>query len=134
MALLREAPLSTLPTLVVVGTTYEKRPDSGFPTESALASLNSTSDQLIRAVLAVQPGIYVGTYTYAGEQVHYIYTRSAEGVESAFKRELAAQCPDCIPLFRTRSDPQWNAYLKFLYPNQATLEHYGFKPTARSKR
>ncbi len=128
MALRDEAPLPTLPTLVVFGSKYEQRPETGFPTDEALDRLNANSDRLIQAVLNAQTGIYVGTFTHNGEQVHYVYARTAEGVERAFRQALAETCPTCEAVYRTRPDKDWNAYLKFLYPNQATLQHYGFDP------
>ena len=128
MALRDEAPLSTLPTLVVFGNKYEQKPETGFPTDEALERLNANSDRLIQAVLNTQTSVYVGTFTHNGEQVHYVYARTAEGVENAFRKALAESCPKCEAVYRTRPDPNWNAYLKFLYPNQATLQHYGLDP------
>lgn len=135
MGLRDEAPLASLPTLVVFGTKYVSKPESGFPTDESLEKLNAESDAHIVAVLSVRAGVYVGTFTHDGEQVHYVYTRTAEGTEEAFRRSLAKSCPACVAVYRTRPDPAWDAYLKFLYPNQATLQHYGLDPqTLRSAR
>jgi Family of unknown function (DUF695) len=128
MGLREEAPLATLPTLVVFGTKYEQKPETGFPTDEALDKLNAESDSHIKAVLNAQTGIYVGTFTHNGEQVHYVYARTAEGTEQAFRQSLARSCPKCEAVYRARPDPAWNAYLKFLYPNQATLQHHGLDP------
>lgn len=128
MALREEAPIQSLPTLVIFGTSYEQKPETGFPTDEALMQLNADSDALIAAVLSNQVGMYVGTFTHAGEQLHYVYARTAEGTEQAFRQSLAKVCPTCVAVYRTRADPAWNAYLKFLYPNQATLQHYGVDP------
>ncbi|MFZ5506154.1 MAG: DUF695 domain-containing protein [Pseudomonadota bacterium] len=126
MGLRARAPLPDLQQIVIFGTKYEQIPTSGFPTDAALEQLNRDSDSLILAVLSVQAGVYVGTFTHAGEQLHYVYVKSSEGTEGAFSAALAAACPTCAPIFRTRSDPEWKAYLKFLYPNEATLRHYGY--------
>ena len=135
MALREEAPLASLVTVVIFGTKYEQKPETGFPTDEALKKLNADSDALIAAVLSAQVGMYVGTFTHAGEQLHYVYARTAEDTEAAFRQSLAKVCPTCVPVYRTRADPAWNAYLKFLYPNQATLQHYGVDPrTFRSAR
>ena len=135
MGLRDEAPLTSLPTLVIFGVKYDRKPETEFPTDAALDKLNAESDGLIAAVLSVQVGIYVGTFTHSGEQLHYVYARSAEGTEAAFLQALTKNCPTCIPVYRTRADAAWNAYLKFLYPNQATLEHYGLDTrTFRSSR
>jgi hypothetical protein len=134
MALREEAPLPNLPELLVFGVRYEVQPESGLPTEKALDGLNRGSDALISAVLTAQPGLYVGTFTHDGEQLHYVYVRSSAGAEDAFKRTLTTLCPTCVASFKTRSDPQWNAYLRFLYPNQATLDHYGVNPATFVRR
>jgi hypothetical protein len=84
MALREEAPLQSLPTVVIFGTKYEQKLETGFPTDDALEQLNSNSDALVSAVLAAQVGIYVGTFTHSGEQLHYVYTRTADGTEAAF--------------------------------------------------
>jgi hypothetical protein len=118
------APQLEMPQIIIFGTKYDQNPESGFPTDAALQRLNRDSDALITAVLSVQAGIYVGTFTHAGEQLHYVYARSSEGTEAAFASALAAVCPSCTPIFRTKSDPEWKAYLIFLYPNDATLRHY----------
>jgi hypothetical protein len=128
MAAREVAPLVSLLTVVIFGTKYEQKPDSGLPTEAALTKLNAESDQLIAAVLGAQAGMYVGTFTHNGEQLHYVYTRSAEGTEAAFRNALAVHCGQCTAVYRTRHDPSWKAYLEFLYPNQATLQFYGVNP------
>jgi hypothetical protein len=128
MALRYEAPLSSLPTLVIFGTKYDQKPETGFPTDKALDKLNEDSDSLVAAVLSAQVGIYVGTFTHDGEQLHYAYVRSADGTETAFRRALAESCSQCVAVYKFKADPNWDAYLKFLYPNEATLRHYGVDP------
>ena len=122
------APLSTLPYVVIVGVEYETNLASGLPSQEELDHLNGIADRLIEPVLATTPSIYVGTFTHKRQQEHYIYVQSLTGTEEVFRTAIAQACPSCRPLYRTKIDPKWDTYLKFLYPNTVTMEYYGYDP------
>lgn len=122
------APIADLPLLVIAGTKYTTSLASGFPEERELQRLNDLSDKLILAIMALGPSVYVGTFTQNREQVHYVYVKDLAGIEEAFAKTLKRECGTCAVLYRTKRDPEWNTYLKFLYPNQATMDFYRFDP------
>jgi Family of unknown function (DUF695) len=122
------APVSTLPFVVIAGVESETNLKSGFPGQDELARLNDISHKIIESILATGPSLYVGTFTHNKRQEHYVYVRSVAGAEAAFRKAIAEACPKCKALFRTKADPKWDTYLRFLYPNSATMEHYGYDP------
>lgn len=129
MALQQKAPVQDLPFVVIAGTKYTTTLASGLPEANDIQRLNELSDKLILAIMSVGPSLYVGTFTHNNEQVHYVFVKDLAGTEEAFKKALKLACNTCEASYRTKSDPDWNTYLKFLYPNQATMQFYGFDPT-----
>lgn len=135
MGLLERAPMRALSHVVIAGTKYQTSHASGLPDQAELDHLNDMSDKVIAAILTLGPSIYVGTFTHNREQVHYVYVKDLAGAEAAFLKALAAACKSCEPTYRTKLDPEWRTYLKFLYPNRETMEFYHFDPKqARSYR
>jgi hypothetical protein len=118
------APEKNLPWVVIAGTSYKLLLESGLPTASELRQLNGFSDQVILALLEHGPAVYVGTFTQDGEQLHYVYAKDVTGLEEAFATALKRACSTCDVIFKTQRDPEWDVYLKFLYPSAAMLEFY----------
>jgi len=118
------APVRDLPWVVIAGTSYKLLLESGLPTAAELRRLNAFSDQVILALLQHGPAVYVGTFTHNGEQLHYVYAKDVTGLEEAFATALKRACAACDVIYKTQHDPEWNVYLKFLYPSQATIDSY----------
>jgi len=131
MGQIEKAPIAELPFVVIAGTKYATSLKNGLPEERELQRLNDLSDKLILAIVALGPSAYVGTFTHNKEQVHYVYAKDLTGVEEAFTKALKRECSTCEVLYQTKRDPEWNTFLKFLYPNQATMQFYHFDPKQR---
>lgn len=123
------APIKSLPYVIIAGTRFETTLSSGLPDSKELKRLNSFANKLISSLLEGGPARYVGTFTYRGERVHYVYVQQLDGAREAFTKALSAECSTCEISYRTKHDPDWNTYLKFLYPNQATKDFYHFDAT-----
>lgn len=128
MALIDRAPITSLPYVVIAGTKYETSRSDGLPDIATVEQLNKLSDKLILAIMSNGPAVYAGTFTNDGEQVHYVYVQSPQGAQAEFSKALASACSVCKPTFRTKHDPNWDTYRKFLYPNQQTMDFYRFDP------
>ena len=126
MGMKKNALVAGLPFVVIAGMKYVTPLANGLPLPSELQRFNVISDKLILAVMALGPSVYVGTFTHKNEQEHFIYVKDINGVEAAFINALKRECDTCQALFKSKPDPEWNTYLQFLYPNQATIEYYRF--------
>jgi Fe-S cluster biogenesis protein NfuA len=112
----------------VTGTRYTTRHANGLPELADLHRLNVLTEKVVRAIEAVSPAIYAGTFTHNGEQLHYVYVKNPAGIEDALKVAYRDACSGCQTSTILKDDASWEAYLKFLYPNQAIVEHQPSRP------
>lgn len=127
LALRNRAPLAEYPYLVVTGTTYTSEQRQGFPEASDLDRLNALQERIVSAITTQSPCLYAGTFTHNFEQLHYIYVESPAGVSQALSGVYLECCPSCKIYTSIKQDQPWSTYLDFLYPNKATIDHYGLK-------
>jgi hypothetical protein len=124
------APMRALPILVVTGVSYEsdprdpKRQEARMPSKKAHVFLNRISDKRVALVTSHATALYAGAFLYNNEQVDYLYVADAAGLEEALQTFHQKECPGRRHIFHTHHDPKWKEYLNFLYPNEATIEHY----------
>lgn len=125
MQLKKSAPISGFPVLIVTGVTYTSTQKNGLPDTEDLDRLNDISNAVVSAIAARTPSHYAGTFTNNFEQLNYIYVPSAEGVDDAIKSVYRQKCADCKTYLNIKNDATWSGYRDFLFPNEATLKHYG---------
>jgi hypothetical protein len=125
LALKSRAPMHDHATLLVTGVSYESAPkDSGLPNAAELDFLNRLSDKRLTLVAAHSRALFVGSFTHKNERLDYIYVAGAAGLETALRDFYQTECPTRRPYISVKSDPRWEAYLDFLYPNAQTIQHY----------
>lgn len=125
LALKTRAPMHDRTTLLVTGVSYESAPkDSGLPDAVELEFLNRLSDKRLTFVTAHSAALFVGSFTHKNEQLDYIYVVDAASLGSALRDFYKTECPARRPYINIKSDPHWEAYLDFLYPNAQTIEYY----------
>jgi hypothetical protein len=127
LGLRKHAPLVDYPYRVVTGTTYVSVDRDGFPENADFDRLNDLQDRVEAAIAKQSPHIYAGRFTHNFEQTHYVYVKSGVGVEQALLEVYRGFCPGCKTYTKITHDPAWSAYFEFLFPNQATREHYGLR-------
>ena len=127
LALRKLAPLADYSYLVVTGPTYASSQRQGLPEVADLDRLNYLQEQAVAAIAEQSPYVYAGTFTHNFEQLHYVYVKSPSGISQALSELYRQRCPDCKTYTNIKQDPQWSAYSDFLFPNQATREHYGLQ-------
>ncbi len=121
------APISGLTTLLITGVSYEsgrEKPEMKMPETEDLAFLNDVSEKRVALVTSRWTAIHVGAFLHDNMQVDYFYIADPDGLEAALKEFHEKECPGRRQSFKTQSEPDWGAYLLFLYPNEATIEHY----------
>jgi hypothetical protein len=125
LALKPHAPMQDRPILVVTGVSYESGPKfSGLPDTAELEYLNRLSDKQHALIEAHTAALWVGTFSHQGERLDYLYVAEAAGLEEALRNFYMAECPDRRPYISIKSDPRWEAYSDFLYPNAQTREQF----------
>lgn len=125
MTLKAKAPLAHYPFVLVTGVGFKDCKD-GFPTEAEFQKLYTISDSVEALVqkLSANPKS-AGTFTQNCERLNYIYVTDTTGLRSKLTAFYANRFPSYKAVIRMRADKSWDAYLKFLYPNDETLEYIG---------
>jgi hypothetical protein len=121
------APLSGYTTLLITGVSYESRsdkPELKMPERAELEFLNQVSEKRVALVTSRPNAVFVGAFLHDNQQLDYFYVADADGLEAALQQFHQAECPTRRHFFSTHSDAEWKEYLNFLYPNEATIEHY----------
>lgn len=121
------APMPDCSTLLMTGVSYEsghKKRELKMPEMEDLDFLNRVSEKRVALVTSRSTAIFVGAFLHDNKQVDYFYVSDPDGLEAALREFHRKECPDRRQLFKAQSDPEWGAYLDFLYPNEATIEHY----------
>jgi hypothetical protein len=118
------APVPGYGYVVITGPKYQTPRGDRLPEEKELDRVNGMGTLIISAVSGVTDAIYVGTFTHAGEQLHYIYVKDPSRVKDALARLYETRLHETAPYINVKADPGWSAYLEFLYPNKPTREFY----------
>jgi hypothetical protein len=95
-----------------------------MPEMEDLDFLNRVSEKRVALVTSHAKAIWVGAFLHDNQQVDYFYVADASGLEAALREFHQKECPGRRQSFKSQSDPEWGAYLNFLYPNKPTMEHY----------
>jgi hypothetical protein len=124
LGLHERAPVAGYEYLVVTGPKYQSSRKDHFPEAAELDRVNGEAPKILSSVSSVTDAIYVGTFTHAGEQLHYIYVKDPSHVKESLARIYGAQLHEENPYINVKHDPEWSAYVEFLYPNEATRHFY----------
>lgn len=127
LALRKVAPVADYSFLVVTGTTYSSSQRQGLPELSDLNRLNGLQEEVVAAISKQSPNIYAGTFTHNFEQLHYVYVKDPSGISEVLSALYRQGCPGCKTYTNIKQDQRWSTYSDFLFPNQATREHYGLQ-------
>ena len=135
LGLKSQAPIPDLPTLLVTGVSYESSPEtSGLPTSDELSFLNKLSEKRLALIASKSKAVFAGAFTHKNERLDYVHISNSTGLESMLRDFYKTECPDRRPYINLKSDPRWEAYLNFLYPNQQTIDAYRAKSESGNDR
>lgn len=116
------APVSGYPYVLITGVKF-KDCDQGVPTEQELSSLYRLSDSVYANVTKHVKNIMAGTFTYQCERMEYYYLTDTAGIRERLVTLFQKDFSTYEPNITIKADKNWDAYLKFLYPNEETLEY-----------
>lgn len=129
------APLPDYRYVIITGISYPSSKTDRFPSEHELDILAGIESKVIKALEKSNAAIHVGTFTHNKEQLYYFYAKDIKNTQETLNAFYAAIAKDRKPYINFREDPEWQAYLEFLYPNKETIAFYkdqldalGYKP------
>lgn len=123
MDLIKTAPQKELPFVVITGGTFAECSDDGFPKKEEFNKLYEISDNVAGLISSITKSEFAGTWTYRCERLDYIYVYDTLNVRDNLKKLYQSKYPAYKFYLNIRRDLAWDAYLKFLYPNDEILEY-----------
>ena len=122
LGLVEIAPIVDKPNLVRLRLTILQPEETGMPDERESAVLNELEDLLVTTMASQFDGIYSGRVTIEGERSFYFYIGvQTAGYDKALARVMA-DFPGYVYECHLQNDPQWDNYLKFLFPEPVQLQ------------
>lgn len=118
------APVKDLPFIVITGVTSTNCPRDGLPEKKELEKLQRTDDDLNATVALVTKAELVGTFTCQCERLAYFYVRDTLNIRDKLVRLYEGKYKSYVSYYiGIESDPAWETYLNFLYPNEEVLDY-----------
>lgn len=121
MDLIHTAPVKALPFVVVTGVTVKECPEDGLP--SKLDDLYKISDDVNQLISSLTKIESVGTFMCQCERLQYIYVADTSNIRDRLTNLYRDKYGSYAYYIDIEPDPEWEAYLTFLYPNEETLEY-----------
>jgi hypothetical protein len=123
MSVKQSAPKKELPFVIITGVTFKDCRSDGFPTKNQYDALYQISDSIKEIILNSTHSMAVGTFTYQCQRLDYYYVSDTNNLRSKLLHLFNISFPLYLPYINIREDKPWDAYLKFLYPNEETYEY-----------
>ncbi len=122
MDLYRNSPDKLFPFILVTGVSYKNcRPD-GFPNNDEFDNLYKISDDILAEVKLKTSMKLAGSFTYDCERLEYVYLQDTIGLRAELEKIYSEKYAVYKPYINIQSDPEWEAYLDFLYPSAEIRE------------
>jgi len=121
LSLIDRAPVPGFADCVFVSLTLRSPRDDGLSSKQEFDALTVIEDRLSQ-VIASQGGLFAGRVTHAGRRDFFAYFKEAQSSKRAllkFQAEFAHYQMD----IGARTDPAWQIYSDYLYPNAFALQH-----------
>lgn len=115
-------PITDLPFVLITGVKF-KNCDRGVPTETELSNLDRVSDSIYINVTTHVKNIMAGTFTYQCERLEYYYIADTAKIRERLIALYQNHFSSYEPYINIKADKNREAYLKFLYPNEETMEY-----------
>jgi hypothetical protein len=123
MALLKAAAQKNLPFLVITGVTTQDCGKEGFPTKEAFDQLYKLSDHIEEVISETTVNELAGSFTYQCERLDYFYVHDTLQLRKKLTALYTSKYSHYTPTITIKKDRDWEAYTKFLYPNEQTREY-----------
>ena len=123
MDLINVAPVKELPFVVITGVTFTECTKDGFPAKNEFSNLYKISDDIEQVISSITRNELAGTYTYHCQRLDYFYVKDTVNLRRKLIDLYRDQYKWYEPYLNIQADKDWEAYVKFLYPNEVVLEH-----------
>ena len=123
MSLLTKAPMKQYPYLLKAGVKLKKCSDDGLFTPAESDVLYSISDKIKASIDSLEKNISAGTFTCQCLRTDYYYIGDTTNARAVLAATFKTYLPNYEYIIEIRPDSAWNSYLKFLYPNEETMEY-----------
>jgi hypothetical protein len=122
MKLIDYAPAKELPFLLITGVIFENCREDGFPRQDEFEKLYTISDNIGESINLITRSELVGTFTYQCERLDYIYLKDTTSIRDTLIRLYNSKYRNYKAYIAIKYDPDWDAYVKFLYPGEEIRE------------
>jgi hypothetical protein len=123
MALNKTAPQKNFPYILITGVKFKDCTVDGMPTKKEFDNLYVISDTAKAVITRSTLLIPAGTFTYQCERKDYYYVNDTTDLRALLLQTYQSRFPAYEPYVSIKADKNWEAYLKFLYPNEETQEY-----------
>lgn len=118
MDLIEKAPINGYDFLFYVKIKYRVTKESDFPIGNKLKKMYLIKDAIYDKMQSVSDdSFYVGSFMFDGSRFEYYYVKDASDIErhidKLFKNKFRGEKYEVF----VKSDPAWDLYINFLYPN-----------------
>ena len=118
MDLIEKAPINGYDFLFYVKIKYRVTKESDFPIGNKLKKLYLIKDAIYDKMQSVtDDSFYIGSFMFDGSRFEYYYVKDASDIErhidKLFKNKFRGEKYEVF----VKSDPAWDLYINFLYPN-----------------
>jgi uncharacterized protein (TIGR01619 family) len=123
MDLVKYAPEKNLPYVLITGVTFTNCTNDGFPGKDEFNNLYNVSDKVQELVAKLSKMELAGTFTYQCERLDYIYVSDTTLIRTKLAELYKLKFSNYKYSIIIQKDDKWDAYLKFLYPDEETREY-----------
>ena len=115
--------LRDLPYVLITGVTFTNCTDDGFPDKNEFDNLYKVSDDVQELIAKLTKMELAGTFTYQCERLDYIYVNDTVKIRAKLAELYHSKFGNYKHSINIKRDDNWDAYVKFLYPNEDMQEH-----------
>ncbi|RPE05602.1 DUF695 domain-containing protein [Chitinophaga lutea] len=105
--------------LLITGIRFTACNERGTPKKSFVETLTSIDAAVQQQINLLGTGVKAGTFTYNCSQLGYYYLSDTADVRAVLETFYKQNFPEYGSHIYLRPDPQWEAYLKYLYPDES---------------
>ncbi len=121
MGLIDAAGDKRYPFLVVTGPQAQNCDKKGMPDNNEISTLEEILEATNNFLTGVTAKVLTGTFTHNCKRLNYYYVKDTAGIRNALMRMYSRGYKNYNYAINIKSDPEWNTYRTFLYPNEETL-------------
>lgn len=117
-ALKANAPDAAKTFVLITGITFTECDKKGQPKRKFRETLTTITDALTRQIQLLGNSVQAGHFTYNCNRTGYYYLKDTADMRTVLETFYRQNFPEYPYHIHMRPDPQWSAYLQYLYPDK----------------